>query len=90
MEDGCDESSHDANEEGWGTACGKATDKAAMERKKEEKDGVETRRDRGTIVSVFRFGWDVIWAWIIRSNPKRSAAQAKPTRNQRPSREGLA
>ena len=54
MEDGSEESWHDASEEGRETACGKATDEDTTERWKEEKDRVEIQSNRGTIGSVFR------------------------------------
>ena len=82
MEDGSEESWDDANEDGWGTTCGKAKDKAAKEQEEEaegraEEDKVRNWHDRGPIGSVFRFGWDVIRAWIIRPKPDRGASQCE-------------
>ena len=57
-------------------SCGKAKGEAMAEREKEEKDWVGNRHDRGTIRSVFRFGWDAIRAWIVRPNPDCGASQA--------------
>ena len=60
MEDGCEESWHDANEEGWEVDCRKAKNGVAPEQEEEaegraEEDQVGNRHDRGSITPVFRF-----------------------------------
>ena len=82
-----EESWNNANEEGWEVACGKTKNGAAAEQEEEakgraEEDQVRNRHDRGLIMPVFRFGWDMIRAWIVQQKPDRGKAEAK--RNQRP------
>ena len=70
MEDGSEESWHDASDKGWEADYRKAKEGAAANQVDEaeghaEEDKVGNRHDRGRIGLVFRFGWDVIRTWIF-------------------------
>ena len=70
MEDGSEESWHDAREDGWETACEEVEDKAKVERDEmragAEGSGIGSRPGRGPNRMAFRFGWSAIRIWIVR------------------------
>ena len=70
MEDGNEESWHDASEDGWETAYEEIEDGAAK-KKKEMRAGAEgsrigSRPGPGPNRTAFRFGWRAIRIWIVR------------------------
>ena len=94
MEDGNEESWHDASEEGWEATCRRAKDGATIDQEDEadgraEEDKVGNRHDRGTIRSAFHFGWDAIRAWIVQPNPDHDENQANAEPEAEQGRTGL-
>ena len=61
MEDGSEESRHNANEEGWETTC-----EEVQERVSAEGSGIGSRPGRGPDRTAFRFRWSTIQIWIGR------------------------
>ena len=70
MEDGNEESWHDASEDGWEMAYEEVEDGAVVKREKmragAEGSGIGSRPGRGPNRTTFRFGWSAIQIWIVR------------------------
>ena len=69
MEDGSEESWHDASEDRWKTTCEEVEDGAAAATKEmrvgAEGSRIESQPGQGPNRTTLRFRWNTIWIWII-------------------------